>query len=138
MALVAFACGSRSTRRVWTFFSASAAARLTAVVVLPTPPFWLAMVKTVVGMKDDGACGAARASCLVTNAERPQALRRARVSSSDIPGDGNVHRRRTWTATRDLTGAQGDSDPFTCDRKQASMNGARTGATCCQSCHAIR
>ncbi len=26
------------------------AARLTAVVVLPTPPFWLAMVKTVVGI----------------------------------------------------------------------------------------
>jgi hypothetical protein len=38
-------------RSVWIFFSASAAARLTAVVVLPTPPFWLAMVKTVVGMK---------------------------------------------------------------------------------------
>src|SRR5687767_12546219 len=36
---------------VWIFFSASAAARLTAVVVLPTPPFWLAMVKMVVGMK---------------------------------------------------------------------------------------
>jgi hypothetical protein len=32
------------------FFSASAAERLTAVVVLPTPPFWLAMVKTVVRM----------------------------------------------------------------------------------------
>src|SRR5690554_109450 len=38
--LLAFACGSRSTSRIrrrW----ASAAARLTAVVVFPTPPFWL-------------------------------------------------------------------------------------------------
>jgi hypothetical protein len=32
-ALVALACGSRSMSRVWIFFSASAAARLTAVVV---------------------------------------------------------------------------------------------------------
>src|ERR1019366_4377921 len=50
MALVALAWGSRSISSVWIFFSASAEARLTAVVVLPTPPFWLAMVKTVVAM----------------------------------------------------------------------------------------
>lgn len=50
MALVALACGSRSMRSVWIFFSARAAARLTAVVVLPTPPFWLAMVKTMEGI----------------------------------------------------------------------------------------
>src|SRR5581483_2172561 len=51
-ALVALAWGSRSTSRVWIFFSARAAPRLTAVVVLPTPPFWLAMVKTVQAMAE--------------------------------------------------------------------------------------
>ncbi len=42
--IVVLPCGSRSTRSVWTPFSASAAARLIAVVVFPTPPFWLAIV----------------------------------------------------------------------------------------------
>ena len=37
----AFACGSRSTSRTRTPASARQAARLIAVVVLPTPPFWL-------------------------------------------------------------------------------------------------
>src|SRR5512142_1185373 len=42
-AIVALPCASRSTSRMRRFVSASAAARLTAVVVLPTPPFWFAM-----------------------------------------------------------------------------------------------
>lgn len=37
-----FPCGSTSTRRVFFPFAPSAAERLTAVVVLPTPPFWFA------------------------------------------------------------------------------------------------
>src|SRR6478735_5394986 len=41
--MVALPCGSRSTSRILRRVSASAAARLTAVVVLPTPPFWLVM-----------------------------------------------------------------------------------------------
>ena len=40
---VAFACGSRSTIRQRSPASARQAARLTAVVVLPTPPFWFAI-----------------------------------------------------------------------------------------------
>src|SRR5688572_16177452 len=39
--VVALPCGSRSARRVGRPARASPAARLTAVVVLPTPPFWL-------------------------------------------------------------------------------------------------
>ena len=39
---VAFACGSRSTTSARSPASARQAARLTAVVVLPTPPFWFA------------------------------------------------------------------------------------------------
>ena len=37
------ACGSMSIKSVDRSAIASAAARLTAVVVFPTPPFWLAM-----------------------------------------------------------------------------------------------
>jgi hypothetical protein len=45
--LVEFPCGSESMRR--TRFSAAArdAAMFTAVVVLPTPPFWFAMAITL-------------------------------------------------------------------------------------------
>src|SRR6185295_15035547 len=39
---VAFPCGSASTRRTRCPQEAITAARLTAVVVFPTPPFWLA------------------------------------------------------------------------------------------------
>src|SRR5437660_8257783 len=41
--LVAFAWGSRSTSKIRLPNSANAAPRFTAVVVLPTPPFWLAI-----------------------------------------------------------------------------------------------
>ena len=45
---VRFACGSMSMSRTRRPSSASAPARLIAVVVLPTPPFWLAMAITCV------------------------------------------------------------------------------------------
>src|SRR3989344_316317 len=40
---VEFACGSASTKSVRCSSTAKDAARLMAVVVFPTPPFWLAM-----------------------------------------------------------------------------------------------
>src|SRR5689334_18507531 len=40
--VLAFPCGSKSMTRTRFFAAASAVARLIAVVVLPTPPFWLA------------------------------------------------------------------------------------------------
>src|SRR5215469_7335388 len=43
-AVDAFPCGSRSTTSTRLPCRARQAARLTAVVVLPTPPFWLAIV----------------------------------------------------------------------------------------------
>src|SRR5690348_3718675 len=52
-AVDAFPWGSRSTTSTWVPCSARHAARLTAVVVLPTPPFWLAMVIT----RQDGGRG---------------------------------------------------------------------------------
>src|SRR5205814_4358859 len=48
--LVALPCGSASTRRVLRSAVAREAARFTAVVVLPTPPFWLAIAMTRVGI----------------------------------------------------------------------------------------
>src|SRR5260370_30998590 len=44
--LEAFDCGSQSTSSVFTSAAAKDAARLMAVVVLPTPPFWLATAMT--------------------------------------------------------------------------------------------
>ena len=44
--LVALACGSRSNRRTRCPSAARQAERFTAVVVFPTPPFWLATGKT--------------------------------------------------------------------------------------------
>src|SRR4051812_36558559 len=44
--LVALPCGSRSTRSTRFSWTASDEARLTAVVVLPTPPFWLTTART--------------------------------------------------------------------------------------------
>ena len=41
--MLLFACGSRSISSTLRPRMASAAARFTAVVVLPTPPFWFAM-----------------------------------------------------------------------------------------------
>src|SRR5262245_46397349 len=45
-ALVAFAWGSRSIKRVGRSEAANEAARFTAVVVFPTPPFWLTTATT--------------------------------------------------------------------------------------------
>jgi ABC-type dipeptide/oligopeptide/nickel transport system permease component len=49
--MVALPWGSMSTSSTRRFIDASDAARLTAVVVLPTPPFWLAiaMILTMLG-----------------------------------------------------------------------------------------
>src|ERR1700733_8543911 len=44
--LEAFDCGSQSMSRVFTSAAAKDEARLMAVVVLPTPPFWLATAMT--------------------------------------------------------------------------------------------
>src|ERR1700688_410310 len=46
--IVLLAWGSRSMSRVRLPRNASAAARLMAVVVLPTPPFWLAIATIIV------------------------------------------------------------------------------------------
>src|SRR3954466_10622200 len=44
--VLALPCGSKSLTRIRSPEAASAVARLTAVVVLPTPPFWLATAMT--------------------------------------------------------------------------------------------
>src|SRR5262252_3818730 len=52
---VALAWGSRSIRRTFWSYAASAAERLMAVVVLPTPPFWLA-IAMIRAMRSGGLC----------------------------------------------------------------------------------
>ena len=44
--VVALPCGSESMTRTRKSLAAKEAARLMAVVVFPTPPFWLAMANT--------------------------------------------------------------------------------------------
>jgi hypothetical protein len=46
-AVVAFPWGSRSISKTLRFVAARLAARFTAVVVLPTPPFWFAIAITL-------------------------------------------------------------------------------------------
>src|SRR5690606_38889793 len=53
-------CGSRSITNTRAPLRASAAARLTVVVVLPTPPFWFAIVKIRVA-SGSGKTSASRA-----------------------------------------------------------------------------
>ena len=50
-------CGSKSTMSTWRPYSASAAARLMVVVVLPTPPFWLHIAMTRAGPCDASGGG---------------------------------------------------------------------------------
>src|ERR1044071_5402889 len=56
--VLALPCGSRSIIRTRSPTAANAVARLIAVVVLPTPPFWLAIANTCGGVgadsEDDG------------------------------------------------------------------------------------
>src|SRR2546421_329382 len=47
-------CGSRSSRRTRRPLRANAAARLTVVVVLPTPPFWLAIAMILLNGRASG------------------------------------------------------------------------------------
>src|ERR1041384_3894082 len=75
--MLAFACGSMSTRRTRLPASASAAARLTVQVVFPTPPFWFMkamarMVRKVVerGGEVNAAAGGWRLAARGAVAER--------------------------------------------------------------------
>src|SRR6185437_2010657 len=59
--VLALPCGSKSISRTRFFTAASAVARLTAVVVLPTPPFWLTMARM-----RGSAASASAAGCSVS------------------------------------------------------------------------
>src|ERR1019366_6948342 len=65
---VALAWGSQSTRRVLRPSSARQAARLMAVVVLPTPPFWLTTPSILpIAIKIKGKDGLRVGGCAVEN-----------------------------------------------------------------------
>src|SRR5487761_502761 len=61
--VLALPCGSRSSSRTFLSTAARAVAKLIAVVVLPTPPFWLAIAimrgdGVVSGIRESWAAGA--------------------------------------------------------------------------------
>src|SRR3974390_3138587 len=56
--LLALPCGSRSSSKVFRSAAATLAARLTAVVVLPTPPFWFTTAMTRPGRAASPRSGA--------------------------------------------------------------------------------
>src|ERR1700733_150489 len=65
----ALPCGSRSTSRTFSPTAARAVARLIAVVVLPTPPFWLAMARMRVCASPGGGSASAMSGCGSDTAE---------------------------------------------------------------------
>src|SRR5215475_140299 len=102
-AVDAFPCGSRSTTSTWMPCSARHAARLTAVVVLPTPPFWLAMVIT----RQDGGCGHSRSvSPSAASAAWAGVTAAIRAGLTGDAGAGPVLTGGPWAGT--VTGAWGD------------------------------
>src|SRR5262252_7048847 len=111
-AVDAFPCGSRSTTSTWVPCSARHAARLTAVVVLPTPPFWLAMVIT----RHDGGRGhsrsvspsAASAVCAGLTGARPAALT---VAAGTGTGPAAGPRAGTFTGAEGAPGMSAAAVP---------------------------
>src|SRR5882724_3673208 len=84
--LVALPWGSASTSKVRRSAMASEAARLTAVVVLPTPPFWFA-IETILAIAWLGKLLLCMDICYLTTGRRPV---------RDAPGNrGSKYRSRT-------------------------------------------
>src|SRR5665647_1728713 len=73
----ALACGSRSTSSVFFSITEREAARLTAVVVFPTPPFWLATVR-IRANPGPPFSGTTTVSCTTGGAEDERGKSRAR------------------------------------------------------------
>src|SRR4028119_882645 len=82
----ALPCGSRSTTSTRMPCRASATARLTVVVVLPTPPFWLATVMTRRAGRRPAAGGGGRPGRV--------AGRGVRAAAALLVGDGDYPPRR--------------------------------------------
>src|SRR3954463_5453708 len=87
--LVALPCGSRSTSRTRFSATASEAARFTAVVVLPTPPFWFAIARTD-PMSEPPHDGASVRRSRRTTQDRPRANAGVPRGTSDAFVDGDA------------------------------------------------
>src|ERR1700733_5541461 len=72
--IVLFACGSRSISNVGLPRRARAAARLIAVVVFPTPPFWLAMATIIEWRNGREDCMRGPRICQTSHLVFPQIL----------------------------------------------------------------
>src|SRR3974390_1914803 len=82
----ALPCGSRSTISTRSPIAASAVPRLIAVVVLPTPPFWLAMARTRTGIGSGlGSTGNWRISPVESSMAHSSPLRMAGAAPERAP-----------------------------------------------------
>src|SRR5690348_10341454 len=119
----ALPCGSRSTISTSSPIAASAVPRLIAVVVLPTPPFWLATARTRGGLAASAnrAWSGAEKSCIDTAASvmglQPLRVRRNsgahKIWFALRLGCANHHDPRLWiSATRNERGL--NAPTFSC------------------------
>src|SRR5919201_5698832 len=113
----ALPCGSRSTTRTRWPFSASAAPRLTAVVLLPTPPFWLATA----------TIRAAGTSFLVEGAVDPPVSRR-RGAASLGPSRATPHRKRPPPGRAERSPSRHDNERPRAFKSTSRSDDAHVGA----------
>src|SRR5207302_5384159 len=118
--LVELPWGSRSTSRMMRPREARAADRLTAVLVFPTPPFWLTIANVFpvgcdpisvygfYGCDDEGPIGRNRAPVLSHDIEILHSL------SGELPGGGVLRLCRTPESEKSQTGPR--DSPRPCQR----------------------
>src|SRR6185369_15901444 len=98
-----FACGSRSISSVLKPLFATAAERLMAVVVLPTPPFWLATVMIIEPAAIVHARQAIRARCLrSSHGSRLEARQAAAALAEMVRFEQPLHLRGGQVAGEEL------------------------------------
>src|SRR5207244_5402405 len=82
----ALACGSRSMRRTRRLLTARQAARLTAVVVFPHPPFWFTRAsRRAVGLLSPSTASLPTTRALAYNPARPSTAPTRAVPASLLP-----------------------------------------------------
>src|SRR5882724_9047967 len=140
--LVALPWGSASTSKVRRSAMASEAARLTAVVVLPTPPFWFA-IETILAIAWLGKLLLCMDICYLTTGRRPvrdapgnrgsKYRSRTRIGNDRPPGGprpGRVLMRPARVATRRCTVKQARRTSWPFGRaRRCGPSGREVGAT---------
>src|SRR6476659_1136456 len=126
-AVLVLPCGSRSMTRVRRPNSASATPRFTVDVVLPTPPFWLAIVMTRIRPgTGKGSCSAACSTRVARIASMAMGLSKSAMPTPEGPPDA-------WSAARLLRSRSPGSiiaGPSLVTRMPVSRGTDAGGCTC--------